>query len=243
MEIESNMAKGKEKTIYVLEYCPSEGSDPLKEWNVTQRHEHPALAPHSGGKQKVSTAAGDVELRVPPLAERNYKILGWASQRIEQLHRHLVVVHDPTSTIGPRYNLAQGIDNVSDARAIADVLVPSAQGDNKFWTDSAAALLAACLIRFPNLGEIYNAMNDLKALATALTGWASTDVRDNTAASDFDAELIVEQPTVVVLTCPGRMRAVYASYLGATLRKVMLDLNTIGDSGRTRTCNQLIKRF
>src|SRR5690606_32727237 len=213
MEIESNMAKGKEKTIYVLEYCPSEGSDPLKEWNVTQRHEHPALAPHSGGKQKVSTAAGDVELRVPPLAERNYKILGWASQRIEQLHRHLVVVHDPTSTIGPRYNLAEGIDNVSDARAIADVLVPSAQGDNKFWTDSAAALLAACLIRFDNLGDIYNAMNDLKALAqslsskkddasllansfiasvgsdgkvasnvvatlaTALTGWASTEVR------------------------------------------------------------------
>ena len=37
--------------------------------------------------------------------------------------RHLVVVHDPTSTVGPRYNLAQGIDNVSDARAIADVLV------------------------------------------------------------------------------------------------------------------------
>ena len=182
--------------------------------------------------------------------------------------RHLVVVHDPTSTIGPRYNLAEGIDNVSDARAIADVLVPSANGDNKFWTDSAAALLAACLIRFSNLGEIYNAMNDLKSLsqklasekddaallansfiasvgsdgkvasnvvatlATALTGWASTDVRKNTAASDFDAEMAVEQPTVVVLTCPGRMRAVYASYLGATLRKLMLDLDTIGERNK-----------
>jgi len=182
--------------------------------------------------------------------------------------RHLVVVHDPTSTIGPRYNLAEGINNVSDARAIADVLVPSAQGDNKFWTDSAAALLAACLIRFHNLGDIYNAMNDLKTLAqalsskkddasllansfiasvgsdgkvasnvvatlaTALTGWASTELRDNTAASDFDAELIVEQPTVVVLTCPGRMRAVYASYLGATLRKLMLDLDTIGERNK-----------
>jgi type IV secretory pathway TraG/TraD family ATPase VirD4 len=176
--------------------------------------------------------------------------------------RHLVVVHDPTSAIGPRYNLAEGIDNVSDARAIADVLVPSAQGDNRFWTDSAAALLAACLIRFPNLGEIYNAMNDLKGLAqklasllansfiasvgsdgkvasnvvatlaTALTGWASTDVRANTSASDFDADLIVGQPTVVVLTCPGRMRAVYASYLGATLRKLMLDLDTIGERNK-----------
>jgi type IV secretory pathway TraG/TraD family ATPase VirD4 len=182
--------------------------------------------------------------------------------------RHLVVVHDPTSAAGPRYNLAEGIDNVSDARAIADVLVPSAAGDNRFWTDSAAALLAACLIRFPNLGAIYNAMNDLKALAkslkaerddaallansfiasvgsdgkvasnviatlaTALTGWASTDVRANTSACDFDAELIVSQPTVVVLTCPGRMRAVYASYLGATLRKLMLDLDTIGERNR-----------
>lgn len=188
--------------------------------------------------------------------------------RYAAVTRHLVVVHDPTSATGPRYNLAQGINNVSDARAIADVLVPTAQGDYKFWTDSAAALLAACLIRFPNLGAIYNAMNDLKelaqtlaskkddaallannfiasvksdgkvaanivaTLATALTGWASTDVRANTAASDFDAELIVSQPTVVVLTCPGRMRAVYASYLGATLRKLMLDLDTIGERNR-----------
>jgi len=188
--------------------------------------------------------------------------------RYAAVTRHLVIVHDPTSPTGPRYNLAEGIENVSDARAIADVLVPSAAGDNRFWTDSAAALLAACLIRFPNLGEIYNAMNDLKALAqklaskkddaallansfiasvgsdgkvasnvvatlaTALTGWASTDVRANTSASDFDAELAVEQPTVIVLTCPGRMRAVYASYLGATLRKLMLDLDTIGERNK-----------
>ncbi|MBW4439004.1 MAG: type IV secretory system conjugative DNA transfer family protein [Pleurocapsa minor GSE-CHR-MK-17-07R] len=188
--------------------------------------------------------------------------------RYAAVTRHLVVVHDPTSPAGPRYNLAEGIGTVSDARAIADVLVPSAAGDNRFWTDSAAALLAACLIRFPNLGAIYNAMNDTKGLAsaltaqkddaallansfvasvgsdgkvasnviatlaTALTGWASTDVRANTCASDFDAELIVSQPTVVVLTCPGRMRAVYASYLGATLRKLMLDLDTIGERNK-----------
>ncbi|MAS35359.1 MAG: hypothetical protein CL610_15215 [Anaerolineaceae bacterium] len=207
--------------------------------------------------------AGHSLIVADPQGEITAHVLKYAS-----VTRHLVVVHDPTSTIGPRYNLAEGINNVSDARAIADVLVPSAQGDNRFWTDSAAALLAACLIRFDNLGNIYNAMNDLKALAqslsskkddasllansfiasvgsdgkvasnvvatlaTALTGWASTEVRDNTAASDFDAELIVEQPTVVVLTCPGRMRAVYASYLGATLRKLMLDLDTIGERNR-----------
>nr|WP_281721343.1 type IV secretory system conjugative DNA transfer family protein [Nitrosomonas nitrosa] len=207
--------------------------------------------------------AGHSLIVADPQGEITAHVLKYAA-----VTRHLVVVHDPTSTIGPRYNLAEGINNVSDARAIADVLVPSAQGDNKFWTDSAAALLAACLIRFDNLGDIYNAMNDLKALAqalsskkddasllansfiasvgsdgkvasnvvatlaTALTGWASTEVRDNTAASDFDAELIVEQPTVVVLTCPGRMRAVYASYLGATLRKLMLDLDTIGERNK-----------
>lgn len=81
------MTKNK-KTIYVLVHCPSEGRDPNKEWDVIQWQEHPTLAPHSGGKRKVSTAAGDVELRVPPLAERNYKVLGWASQRIAQLHPH-----------------------------------------------------------------------------------------------------------------------------------------------------------
>ena len=204
--------------------------------------------------------AGHSLVVADPQGEITNHILKYAS-----VTHHLVVVHDPTSTTGPRYNLAEGIQNVSDARAIADVLVPSAQGDNKFWTDSASALLAACLIRFDNLGDIYNAMNDLKGLAdklakgkddasllansfiasvssdgkvasnvvatlaTALTGWASTDVRTNTSASDFDAELMIEQPTVVVLTCPGRTREVYASYLGATLRKMMLDLDTIGE--------------
>ncbi len=207
--------------------------------------------------------AGHSLIVADPQGELTAHILRYAA-----VTRHLVVVHDPTSAAGPRYNLAEGIDNVSDARAIADVLVPSAHGDNRFWTDSASALLAACLIRFHNLGAIYNAMNDMKALAkalkskkddaallansfiasvgsdgkvasnviatlaTALTGWASIDVRANTSTSDFDAELVVEQPTVVVLTCPGRMRAVYASYLGATLRKLMLDLDTIGERNR-----------
>ena len=78
------MAKRKKKPIYVLIYSPSENCD--EEWDVIQWIEHPALAPHSGGKRKVSTVAGDVELRIPPIAEHDYKILGWASQRIEQLH-------------------------------------------------------------------------------------------------------------------------------------------------------------
>ena len=94
-----------------------------------------------------------------------------------------------------------------------------------------AALLANSFIASAKT-DAKVASNIVATLATALTGWASTDVRANTAVSDFDAELIVQQPTVVVLTCPGRMRAVYASYLGATLRKLMLDLDTIGERNK-----------
>ena len=205
--------------------------------------------------------AGHSLLVVDPQGELQAHIRRFAS-----VTGHLLVIHDPTSPTGPRFNLRQGIQNVSDARAIADVLVPSVTGDNKFWSDSAAALLAACLLRFNHLGEIYSAMQDVKALAkalsaekddaallanafvasvhsdgkvaanivatlaTALTGWASSAVRRNTDACDFDAAMIVEQPTVVVLTCPGRMRAVYAPYLGATLRRLMMDLDSIGEA-------------
>lgn len=81
------MTKDSQKAIYVLVYRPQMGDDqPEEAWEVVRWLEHPALAPHSGSKQNVSTAAGDVELRVPPLAERNYRVLGRAHQRIEQLH-------------------------------------------------------------------------------------------------------------------------------------------------------------
>ncbi len=93
--------------------------------------------------------------------------------------------------------------------------------------DDAALLANSFIASVGADGKV--ASNVVATLATALTGWASTDVRANTSLSDFDADLIVSQPTVV-LTCPGRMRAVYASYLGATLRKLMLDLDTIGNA-------------
>ncbi len=210
--------------------------------------------------------AGHSLLVADPQGELSAHVL-----RFAQATGHLVVIHDPTSQRSTaRYNLAQGINNVSDARAIANVLIPAQGGDNKFWSDSATALLAACLINFDNLGDIYSSLSDLKkladvfnknagdaallansflasvnsdgkvasnvvaTLATALTGWADTTTRANTYASDFDADLIVSSPVVVVLTCPGRMRDVYASYLGATLRKLMLDLDTIGEQNRDK---------
>jgi len=179
---------------------------------------------------------------------------------------HRVAVHNPTRNDTPRFNLAQGIETVSDARAIAEVLVPAMPGDNRFWSDTAAALLSACLLRFDTLGEVYGALSDLQGLAdklsaqvddayllansfiasvksdgkvasntvatlaTALTGWAAHTVRETTSGSDFGASSLVEGPTVAVLTCPGRMRQVYAPYLGAVLRKLMLDLDTIGEA-------------
>lgn len=186
--------------------------------------------------------------------------------RLAAVTGHLVAIHDPTRTDTPRFNLMQNITAVSDARAIADVLVPSMPGESRFWSDSAAALLAACLLRFETLGEIYAALADLNrlagqlatgpdddarllassfiasvygdnkvasstvaTLATALTGWAAATVRATTSGSDFTALSLVRRPTLIVLTCPGRMRAVYAPYLGAVLRKLMLDLDSIGE--------------
>lgn len=225
-------------------------------------------APGSGKSQGVvlpviadRMAAGHSLIVADPQGELTAHIFKYA-----RCTRHLVVVHDPTSADGPRFNLAEGIDNIPAAHAIAKVLIPSAQGDNKFWTDAATDLLSACLIRFENLGQIKASLDDLKTLSsklsekkddaalaasafigsvsgsdskvasnmiatlgTALTGWASAQVRANTSASDFDASLIVSQPTIVVLTCPGAMREVYAPYLGATLRKLMRDLDAIGE--------------
>lgn len=214
----------------------------------------PAIADHmeSGHSLIVADPQGELKSNIAELA---------------CVTHHLLIIHDPTSSAGPRFNLAQQISNVADARAIAGVLIPDpGGGDNKFWSDSATALLAACLLCFNNLGEIHAALGNvaqlaktiqarsadatrlagafiasatsqeprvatsiIATLATALTGWADPEVCANTSASDFDASLLCERPTVVVLTCPGRMREVYASYLGATLTKLLQDLDTIGE--------------
>ena len=73
------MAKDQQKPIYMLVRLEDE-------WEVVPWTEHPTLPPHEAGKQRVSTAAGDVELRVSPVAECNNQLLAWAHQRIEQLN-------------------------------------------------------------------------------------------------------------------------------------------------------------
>jgi type IV secretory pathway TraG/TraD family ATPase VirD4 len=178
---------------------------------------------------------------------------------------HTLAVHDPTRPDSLRFNLAQDIATVSDARALASVLVPLMPGDNRFWSEAAIALLAASLLRYPSLGAVFSALSDLKALsrtlaqveddayllahsfiagvrynewklaanvvatlAASLTGWAAHTVRQSTANSDFSADLLIQKPTIVVLTCPARTRHAFAPYLGAVLYKLILDLDTLG---------------
>lgn len=82
---------------------------------------------------------------------------------------HRVIIHDPTSASLPRYNLAQGIKSVSQAQSVSDVLIPKdSGGSDGFWTKSAQNLLAACLLRYDNVGEIYNDFSNSKRMAKRL---------------------------------------------------------------------------
>jgi hypothetical protein len=81
---------------------------------------------------------------------------------------HRVIVHDPTDPSRPRFNLAHGVATVSDAQAVARVLV-SGPGGGDFWSKSAQNLLAGCLLRFDSLGAILRAFDDMAALAETLT--------------------------------------------------------------------------
>ena len=82
---------------------------------------------------------------------------------------HRVIIHDPTSDKLPRFNLARGITTVSQAQSVADVLIPKdGGGSDGFWTKSAQNLLAACLLRYDNVGSIYSDFTDSKEMATKL---------------------------------------------------------------------------
>jgi type IV secretory pathway TraG/TraD family ATPase VirD4 len=66
-------------------------------------------------------------------------------------------------------------------------------------------------------------------LASPLINWSDPDVRLATDRTDFSATLLVEQPAVIVLKCPGRYMKGFGPYLSAILQKLMLDLDTIGE--------------
>jgi type IV secretory pathway TraG/TraD family ATPase VirD4 len=99
----------------------------------------------------------------PQLELRN-KIIKYAG-----VFGHRVIIHDPTATQLPRFNLARGIKTVSQAQAVADVLIPKGGGGSDgFWTKSAQNLLAACLLRYDNVGSIYTDFSNAKAMAKKL---------------------------------------------------------------------------
>lgn len=185
--------------------------------------------------------------------------------RFSAITGHPIIIHDPTDPASARFNLATNVRTVSDAKAVAEVLMPTSERGN-FWHDSASGLCAACLLRFDNIGQILEAATNMEGLAsrlaeqddearrlaasfianakgesqrtaagtlstlvTAIDGWASSVVCQTTSATDFGAEDLMEVPGVILLSCPGRQRAVYARYLGAVLRKLILDLDAIGE--------------
>ncbi|MEO0565200.1 MAG: type IV secretory system conjugative DNA transfer family protein, partial [Chloroflexota bacterium] len=165
-----------------------------------------------------------------------------------------------------RFNLVDGVESVSNARALAEVLLPSANG-NDFWSGSARALLAACMMRYGSIGQIVEKLGRLEELVAdlerdeddarflvsdfidaaknapkqaagvtatimrALDAWADSTVRGSTVQSDFKAAALVtsKRPIIIVLSVPGRDRRALAPYLGATITKILLDLDSIGE--------------
>lgn len=88
-----------------------------------------------------------------------------------------VLVHSPVDPSTARFQLGagldqgQGIEAVQVARCLLNMAPEGGSGKNSsigFWEDSASALLGACLIRFSSLGEIYDSMRDVSALAKRL---------------------------------------------------------------------------
>lgn len=198
---------------------------------------------------------------VDPQGELTPHILDYAG-----VTGHQVIIHDPTDPDLPHYNLAHGIQNISDAESIAQVLLGAAShhGSHGFWENSARNLMAACLMRYDNLGDILLALSDIRALADVLsadertqrlaagflnnaygdgrrasdivatmqagiiTKWAEENVRGATQSTDFGADMLISEPSVLVLKCPARYMSVYGPYLGAVLQRIMLDLDSIG---------------
>jgi type IV secretory pathway TraG/TraD family ATPase VirD4 len=80
---------------------------------------------------------------------------------------HKIIIHDPTDSNSPRYNISDGVKDMAVARAIATVFIRD-NGPQDFWAGSAQSLLAACLMRYDSIGDILMAFTDLQKLAKDL---------------------------------------------------------------------------
>lgn len=133
--------------------------------------------PGSGKSQSVilpivadSMHDGECLIITDPQGELRHSIVDFA-----RVTGHVVIVHDPTDAKCPRFNLVEGVKSVSNARALAEVLLPSAQG-NDFWQGSARALLASCMIRYGSIGQIVEKLGKLNELIADLES-ADDDAR------------------------------------------------------------------
>jgi type IV secretory pathway TraG/TraD family ATPase VirD4 len=125
--------------------------------------------PGSGKSQSIilptiadSMKDGESLIVTDPQGELKHQITDFA-----RVTEHIVIIHDPTDNGCARFNLVEGIETVSNARSIAEVLLPSSNG-NDFWQGSARALLAACMIRFGTIGQIVEKLGKLEEIIADL---------------------------------------------------------------------------
>jgi type IV secretory pathway TraG/TraD family ATPase VirD4 len=125
--------------------------------------------PGSGKSQSIilpiiadSMKDGECLIISDPQGELKHQVADFA-----RVTGHVVIVHDPTDADCARFNLVQGIASISNARALAEVLLPSANGSD-FWHGSARALLAACMMRYGTIGQVVEKLGRLEELVADL---------------------------------------------------------------------------
>jgi type IV secretory pathway TraG/TraD family ATPase VirD4 len=125
--------------------------------------------PGSGKSQSIilpiiadSMKDGECLIITDPQGELKHQVADFA-----RVTGHILIVHDPTDGDCARFNLAEGVSSISNARALAEVLLPSTNG-NDFWQGSARALLAACMIRYGTIGQIVEKLGKLEELVADL---------------------------------------------------------------------------
>ena len=139
--------------------------------------------PGSGKSQSIilpiiadSMRDGECLIITDPQGELKHQIIDFA-----RVTGHGGIIHDPTDETCARFNLVDGVSSVSNSRALAEVLLPSANM-NDFWSGAARALLAACMIRYGSIGQIVQKLGKLDQLIADLD---STDDDARFLVSDF----------------------------------------------------------
>jgi len=121
-----------------------------------------------------------------------------------------------------RYDtLGQVMRSLKDMPALADTLDAY---------DDEAQVMAAPFISSVRDGDAKLATSFVATLGASTLGtWSNQTIVQTTNRSDFNAQLLVEQPTVVILQSPGKYAQVLGAYLGAAITRLLMDLDDIGE--------------